>query len=127
MQRTLGICASLLGATAVALGAFGVHSLRNQLDPAAIQIWQTAGQYQFWHALAAFAIAGFARTTRAWKIAGYAFIVGCILFSGSLYVLALGGPRWMGVVTPFGGLILIVGWCSAAVGFWRTAAEKNPS
>ena len=126
MQRNLGICASLLGATAVALGAFGAHALRD-LDPALLQIWRTADEYQFWHALALFAIAGFAPATRVWKIAGFAFVFGCVLFSGTLYVLALGSPRWIGVVTPIGGLALIVGWCAAAVGFWRTAAEKNPS
>jgi uncharacterized membrane protein YgdD (TMEM256/DUF423 family) len=125
MQKNLGIAACLFGACAVALGAFGAHALREHLDAASLQIWHTAVEYQFWHALALLAIAGFAPPNKTWRIAGVALIVGCVLFSGSLYALALGSPRWTGIVTPFGGLALILGWCAAAIGFWRSAKEKN--
>ncbi|HEX6833917.1 MAG TPA: DUF423 domain-containing protein [Rudaea sp.] len=125
MHRNFGITAAVLGFAAVALGAFGAHALRDHLDAASQQLWHTAVEYQFWHALALLMLAGFAPRTRIWRIAAVAFTLGCVLFCGSLYALALGAPRFIGVITPFGGLALLAGWLAAGIGFWRSASEKN--
>jgi uncharacterized membrane protein YgdD (TMEM256/DUF423 family) len=120
MRRRAGIAAAALGASAVVLGAFGAHALQTRLDAAALALWHTAVEYQFWHALALLAVAGFAPAidTRTWSASGIAFVVGTILFCGSLYALALGAPRVVGFVTPFGGLALIVGWICFGIA-WR--------
>ncbi|MDE1899992.1 MAG: DUF423 domain-containing protein, partial [Xanthomonadaceae bacterium] len=98
------------GATAVLLGAFGAHALSGHLAAQAMSVWHTAVDYQFWHALA-LALAAFAAPPgRARAVALRAFGLGIVLFSGSLYALALGAPRWIGVITPMGGLALIIGW-----------------
>jgi uncharacterized membrane protein YgdD (TMEM256/DUF423 family) len=121
--RSFGIAAASLGAAAVALGAFGAHALRGHLDDAALQIWHTAVEYQFWHVLALLVVAAFAPRHGAgwWRASAWAFIAGTLLFCGSLYALALGAPHWVGILTPCGGVALIAGWimlgtalCSAA-------------
>ena len=103
---------ALLAGVAVALGAFGAHGLRSTLTPADLATFETAVQYQMYHALALFVVAG------AWarleapllNVAGWAFVVGIVLFSGSLYTLVLSGQRWLGAVTPLGGVAFLVGW-----------------
>ena len=111
MNRGWGVTAAAFGAAAVALGAFGAHALRGHLDESALAIWHTAVEYQFWHALALLAIAGSAKSPlRAWRYSGVSFATGIVLFSGSLYALALGAPRGIGLVTPLGGAALIIGW-----------------
>jgi len=125
MQRGFGIAAAALGASAVALGAFGVHALQGRLDEAALHVWHTAVEYQFWHALALLGVCALApaRESRAGRAAGIAFVAGTAIFSGSLYALALGAPRWFGMITPFGGLALIGGW--VLLGFaWRAGARR---
>lgn len=110
--------AGVLGAAAVALGAFGAHALRDTLDERALATWHTAVEYQFWHALALLATAVLARTAtrQRWLyIAAVAFVAGCVLFSGSLYALALGAPRAFGAITPFGGAAFIAGWLALAL------------
>lgn len=95
------------------LGAFGAHALKARLDGEALSIWQTAVQYHFWHALALLATPQLAG---AWaKTSGWLFVGGVVLFSGSLYALALGAPRAFGMVTPIGGVALILGWLAFAV------------
>lgn len=119
--------AALAGALAVAAGAFGAHALRGTLDERALTVWHTAVDYQFWHALALLASAAFVRrsaTTRWFLVASVAFIAGIVLFCGSLYALALGAPRLVGVITPFGGIAFIVGWCTLAWHAWRDAASQ---
>ena len=120
MPRAYGIIAAALGASAVILGAFGAHALQSRLDEAALRIWHTAVEYQFWHALALVALAGFvpAHSPRAWRASAVAFIAGTLLFCGSLYALALGTPRWVGMITPFGGLALVAGWLLLGVAMW---------
>lgn len=103
--------AALLGALGVVLGAFGAHALKARLEPAQIDVWSTAVEYHLVHAVALLAVALFGAATGrvvTWPAAG--FTAGIVLFSGSLYVLALGGPRWLGPVTPLGGLCFIAGW-----------------
>lgn len=106
---------SASGFLAVALGAFGAHGLQSRLEGVAdgakrLGWWQTAAHYHLMHALAlgvvAFAIA---KVPQA-RFAGYAFTFGTLLFSGSLYAMTLGGPRWLGAVTPLGGLGFLAGW-----------------
>jgi uncharacterized membrane protein YgdD (TMEM256/DUF423 family) len=105
------IAASLAGATGVALGAFGAHALRSRLDPAALAIWQTAVLYHLSHACALLALVLFARATgRPVTLPAALFAAGILLFSGSLYGLALFGWRWLGPVTPLGGLAFLGGW-----------------
>jgi uncharacterized membrane protein YgdD (TMEM256/DUF423 family) len=124
--RHLGISAAAFGAAAVALGAFGAHALRGHLDDASLQIWHIAVEYQFWHALALLALAGFAPTQpRQWSRAGMSFIAGIVLFCGSLYALALGAPHWIGAITPLGGIFLILGWAMLALAFWCDAAKSS--
>jgi uncharacterized membrane protein YgdD (TMEM256/DUF423 family) len=104
-----GLLPGLAGASAVLLGAFGAHALRGVLDARGAGLWHTAVQYHFWHALAlALAVAAGDGRARRWAID--AFAAGIVLFSGSLYALALGAPRWAGIITPVGGLAFVAGW-----------------
>lgn len=108
----------MYGATGVALGAFGAHGLRSQLSAAGLETWQTAVSYHLIHALALLAVGVWLRlgalaggaSPAALAVAGWSFVIGVLLFSGSLYGLALGGPGLLGPVTPVGGLAFIVGW-----------------
>jgi uncharacterized membrane protein YgdD (TMEM256/DUF423 family) len=104
-----GLLVALAGASAVLLGAFGAHALRGVLDPQARELWQTAVNYHVWHALA-LALAVALGRGRSGRVAMAGFAIGIVLFSGSLYTLALGAPHWMGIITPFGGVAFIVGW-----------------
>ena len=104
-----GLLAGVAGASAVLLGAFGAHGLRNMLDADHLALWHTAVEYHFWHALA-FALAVLCGGRKAARIATLAFGLGIVLFSGSLYALALGAGRMVGIITPFGGVAFIVGW-----------------
>ena len=100
------------------MGAFGAHGLRDKVEPRLLDIWSTATQYQLWHALALVAL--FLWTTRAQaptvaaQVAGWAFVAGIIIFSGSLFLLVLTGKTWLGAITPIGGTALIVGWVAFA-------------
>lgn len=107
--------ASILGAVGVALGAFGAHALSERLDGRQLEVWSTAVDYQLLHAVALFALAAWGSATgRSIQPGAALFTLGVLAFSGSLYVLALGGPRWLGPITPIGGLCLIAGWVSLA-------------
>jgi uncharacterized membrane protein YgdD (TMEM256/DUF423 family) len=127
-QRPLILSAGFAGATAVLCGAFGAHALRAHLTGlGTYELWKTAVLYHFIHALALLAIAGWARgaADRALGWAGRAWIAGIVLFSGSLYGLALGGPRWLGPVTPLGGVTFVAGWLLIAVHALRLPAGGN--
>ncbi len=106
---------SLLGFLAVALGAFGAHGLKDRLavHPRGLEYWSTATHYALVHAVALLALAALAHHTakrRAVTAAGYAWFFGTLVFSGTLLALALGGPKWLGAITPLGGLALLTGW-----------------
>ncbi len=116
-MRTMKVATGILGLTGVSLGAFGAHALKGRLaDNGMSDAWTTAVQYHLIHAvglLALTAICSSAKSeshTKKFSIAGWSWIIGVSLFSGSLYVMALGGPRWLGPVTPLGGLALLAGW-----------------
>ncbi|MEO5560487.1 MAG: DUF423 domain-containing protein [Dokdonella sp.] len=115
------VAASVSGATAVALGAFGAHALRGLLDEHALSTWHTAVEYQFWHALALLAVGVLARERAdvALRCSAFAFVIGGVLFCASLYALALGAPRWVGAITPLGGVAFIIGWLALALHAWR--------
>jgi uncharacterized membrane protein YgdD (TMEM256/DUF423 family) len=119
--RIVQTIAALAGATAVVLGAFGAHALRDSLDEHALTTWHTAVDYQFWHALALLGVGLLARerVTTFLRVAAIAFLVGLVLFCGSLYLLALGAPRGVGAITPLGGLAFIVGWLALAMHAYR--------
>lgn len=120
----LGVIASLLGALAVVLGAFGAHALRGQLGEAERAIFETAARYHLLHALAAVVAAERAARAPWASAAGWAFVAGTLVFSGSLYGLALGGPRLLGAITPLGGVGFIVGWLLLAWSFVRRAEAR---
>ena len=101
------------------LGAFGAHALKARIDAEALSVWQTAVQYHFWHALGLLAVA-LAGGGPWFKAAGWLLIAGILLFSGSLYALALGAPRFLGMIAPVGGLALILGWLAFAVAALRS-------
>lgn len=105
---------AFLAALAVAAGAFGAHSLERKLDTRHLDNFKTAAQYQMYHALALVAVgllaSGKIRRGLATSVAGWAFLLGTLLFSGSLYALALGAPKQAGMITPIGGVAFLVGW-----------------
>lgn len=96
---------STCGLLGVALGAFGAHGLKNKVTADDLEIWKTAALYLFVHVLA-----GLFATTRSNQNALYAFLAGIVLFSGSLFTLVLTQQRWLGAVTPLGGVAFLVGW-----------------
>jgi uncharacterized membrane protein YgdD (TMEM256/DUF423 family) len=112
----------LAGASGVLLGAFGAHALRGHLDASAMGWWQTAVQYQLWHALA-LALAVHAGRGRAGRLAVVAFSTGIVLFSGSLYAMALGAPRWFGAIAPLGGMGFVAGWVALAMALHRRSGD----
>lgn len=119
--RVLAV-AGLLLALATVLGAFGAHALKAQLAPDRLQVYETAVRYHFFHTLGLLGIGLTLRfvPTAPVRWAALLVLVGVVLFSGSLYALTFGAPRLVGIVTPFGGLALIAGWISYAVGLWRS-------
>jgi uncharacterized membrane protein YgdD (TMEM256/DUF423 family) len=113
MERTFFLIASLLGGLSVALGAFGAHALRDRIEASMLANYQTGVSYMFYHTLALFVVVlALSRWPNAnqpiW--AGWLFIVGIVFFSGSLFIMALTGQRWLGAITPIGGVAFIAGW-----------------
>ena len=121
MARQFLVLGALSGLLCVMLGAFGAHGLQNQLPANHLEWWQKAVDYQALHSLALLVVGLLAlhrsSTLLAWS--GGLFVIGSLLFSGSLYLLALTGNRSLGMVTPFGGLAFIIGWGSLALAAWR--------
>jgi len=116
MTRTFVALGAISALLAVAAGAFGAHALRARLVPDMQAVFETAARYHMYHALALF-VAGWAFTR--WPggpviAAGWLFVAGTVLFSGSLYLLTLTGQRWLGAITPLGGLAFIAGWGALA-------------
>ncbi len=111
-NRVWFLVGSISAAIGVAAGAFGAHGLKNILTPDMLTIYETAVRYQMYHAfgLIATALAGNFQLASKLKVAGWCFIGGTVLFSGSLYALTLTGMRWLGAITPLGGMAFIAGW-----------------
>lgn len=121
MERRLYIVGAIAGFTAVALGAFGAHALKTRVAADLLPVFETGVRYQMYHALALLAAAwGADRWRGRWfGVAGTLFVAGMLLFSGSLYVLSMSGMRWIGMITPVGGLALLAGWVCLGIGAWR--------
>jgi len=118
MRNLFLFLGSLNGFLAVALGAFGAHGLKARLGPEALQVYQTGVQYHLIHALALLAVgiaAHPAPNSPYLRGAGWLFLAGIILFSGSLYVLSITGERWLGMITPVGGVAFLLGWVLLAI------------
>ena len=115
----------MAGFLGVALGAFAAHGLKAILAPDMLAVFETGVRYQMYHAFALFAAAwGWTRwQTRPFALAGGLFVAGIAIFCGSLYLLALTGTRWLGAVTPLGGLAFLAGWLCLA---WGAAAKMRP-
>jgi uncharacterized membrane protein YgdD (TMEM256/DUF423 family) len=122
MAKIFITLASLSAMLAVALGAFGAHALKSRLDEYSLGVFQTAVQYHFYHSLALLAVGVLAVSqpqTALLKTSGWMFFLGILVFSGSLYLLSISGMRWLGAITPLGGLAFLAGWaCLAATG-WK--------
>ena len=113
----LGACSALI---AVALGAFGAHGLRGRLVPDMLSVFEIGVRYQMYHALALMLVGALAGRLAAGpaSIAGWLFVVGTLVFSGSLYALSFTGVRWLGAITPLGGLAFLAGWGLLAWAAW---------
>ena len=124
MERVFFGLGAVSAGLAVALGAFAAHGLRSRISPEAIQTFETGARYHMYHALALLAVAWAA--TRwpgaAVTAAGWLFVAGTLVFSGSLYLLAVTGVRVLGAITPFGGLAFILGWLALAWAAWAARA-----
>lgn len=119
-DRTLIVVGATLGGLAVTLGAFGAHALKGRIAAEAHGWWQTAVEYQMWHALAVLSL-GLSGVPRL-RLPGWFFAAGVLVFSGTLYALALGAPTWLGAVTPLGGVAMISGWGMLA---WRASRARS--
>jgi uncharacterized membrane protein YgdD (TMEM256/DUF423 family) len=121
MERLFFALGSLSGFLGVALGAFAAHALKGRVAPDLLVVFETGVRYQMYHALALLAVA-WACTRwpgRAVHASGWLFVAGTMIFSGSLYALSLSGARWLGAVTPLGGLALLAGWLCLAWAAWK--------
>ncbi len=122
MDRMFAALGAVSALVAVAAGAFGAHALRARLAPDQLAAFETGARYQMYHALALLLVAW--AMTR-WpappvRAAGWLFVIGTVIFSGSLYALALTGTRAFGALTPVGGLCFLAGWASLALGIWQS-------
>lgn len=119
-MRHFLVLGALSAGVSVAAGAFGAHALRTRLAPADLATFETAARYQMYHALALIgvALAGTRWEGRGLTLAGWCFVAGTLLFSGSLYALVFSGLRWLGAVTPLGGLCFLAGWVLMARAAW---------
>jgi uncharacterized membrane protein YgdD (TMEM256/DUF423 family) len=120
VNRAAAVAGAALAGLGIALGAFGAHGLKAALSPEALGWWQTGVQYQMWHALALLLI-GALPLPRLGAAAGL-IAAGTLVFSGSLYLMALTGARWLGAVTPLGGAAMIAGWALLA---WRLSRREG--
>ena len=126
MERIFVIAASVLALVGVGMGAFGAHALRTQLEAQALATFEVGVRYQMYHALALFAVAWAHERwpSRLVRMAGWLFIAGTLVFSGSLYLLVLLGVSALGAITPFGGVALLAGWACLALGAWKRPVDS---
>ena len=126
MSKFILLFSALSGATSVILGAFGAHGLKGRISEQLLSAFQTGVYYQFFHTIALFGLGILllrlqAESMTLWYSAASTWIAGIILFSGSLYGLALGAPSWFGPITPIGGLLLIIGWLCLMAAIVKTS------
>lgn len=123
MQKLFLIVGSIAMALAVALGAFGAHGLKEMLSEDMLDIFETGVRYHFYHAIGLLIIGIIAHwlpDSSMLQWSGWLMVAGIVIFSGSLYILSISGIRWLGAVTPIGGLCFIVGWILLAIALWQT-------
>ncbi len=120
--------AAINGFIAVAAGAFGAHGLKKTLSSEDLAVFETGARYQMYHALALLAVAWMASQSpsAAVRVAGWCFLTGIVLFSGSLYGLTLSGVRWLGAITPIGGMALLAGWAALAWAAFKLRTADAP-
>jgi uncharacterized membrane protein YgdD (TMEM256/DUF423 family) len=125
MKQTLSL-AALSGMLAVALGAFGAHVLKGIISFEMLEVYKTGVQYQFYHtfALLAVGVLMYFNPSKVLKWSAYLFIAGIVLFSGSLYVLAVSGIKTVGIMTPFGGIVWIVAWLLLSIHCQKYLSSK---
>ena len=121
MNKTIIGSAAVLLALAVAVGAFGVHALKAHLSEELMQVYKTGVEYHFYHALGLLVVGVLTayKTSKYYNWSAWLLGIGILLFSGSLYTLAISGIRSFGAITPFGGASFIVGWLLLLVGIWK--------
>jgi len=121
MDRVFFILGAVSAALGVAAGAFGAHALRGRLTPDLLNVFETGVRYHLIHALGLFSVAWAATRWQghALSAAGWLFLLGTVLFSGSLYALSVSGVRALGVITPLGGIAFIAGWITLAWAVWQ--------
>ena len=121
MQRYFFIIGSSLAMVGVIAGAFGAHGLKGRISGGMLETFEVAVRYQMYHALGLLAVAWAVSqwSSQLINLAGWSFVIGTCIFSGSLYILSLTGIRWFGAITPIGGLVLIVGWACLIWGAMR--------
>jgi uncharacterized membrane protein YgdD (TMEM256/DUF423 family) len=121
MERLFFAIGALSAFVGVAAGAFGAHGLKSRLDADMLAVFETGVRYQMYHSFALLAVAWAATRWPGTAVtaAGWCFVAGIVIFSGSLYVLSLAGLRWMGAITPLGGVAFLVGWLLLAWGIRR--------
>jgi uncharacterized membrane protein YgdD (TMEM256/DUF423 family) len=126
MARIFFILGGLFAFLGVAAGAFGAHTLRDAISTHYLNIFETGVRYQMYHSFGLF-ISGWALdryNDTYFRFAGWMFVAGILLFSGSLYALVLTGSEWLGAITPLGGVSFLAGWLLIIIGFWCTS-KKN--
>ncbi len=126
-HRHLAALAALNLFIGVASGAFGAHALHDRLSPALSAVWQTGVHYQQLHGLGLFAVAWLLAQSGAaiFRWAGMVMLAGIALFSGSLYAMALTEIRWLGAITPLGGLAFLIAWAMVGIGAWSARRSRT--
>ena len=122
MTRTFLVTGSIAALLAVVLGAFGAHGLRHRITADLLAVYQTGAQYHFYHALGLLLLGVLSfhlPDSALLRWAGGLMLAGIVLFSGSLYLLAISGIRWFGIITPFGGMAFIIAWLLVALAVWK--------
>lgn len=122
MERIFFFLGALLAGIGVAAGAFGAHGLKNRLSAEMLATFEVGVRYQMYHAFALFVVAWVLTKwpSKPVTVAGWCFVIGTFLFSGSLYVLTLSGVKWLGAITPLGGVAFLIGWACLAWAVWNT-------
>jgi uncharacterized membrane protein YgdD (TMEM256/DUF423 family) len=122
VSRTWIVVGAVLAFLGVAAGAFGAHALEGRVSGDLVRVFETGARYHLVHALALtyVGLASARWTDPLWTAAGWLFVVGVVVFSGSLYALALTGDRWLGAITPLGGVAFLAGWLAVAAAAWRS-------
>lgn len=126
MAKLFLTIASISGFLAVAIGAFGAHGLKQKITEEMMAVYQTGVQYHFYHTLALLGVGILLQQfpqSAAFKLSGWMLLAGMLLFSGSLYLLALTGTRWLGAITPIGGLAFLIAWATLAVGVYQSTGR----